>query len=63
MLIVAQHCCHVLEMASETINKYHEKKANPAPEYILSELVIQNGKNLKTRRPANRVGRQTSWSI
>jgi len=55
MTIVHQLCHQGLEKASETMTKYHDKKAKPAPVYQLGDLVMLNGKNLKTRRPARKL--------
>jgi len=45
--------CHQgVEKASETMRKYHTKKVKPAPVYQPGNLVMLNGKPLKTRRPA-----------
>jgi hypothetical protein len=34
------------------MRKYHDKNAKPAPVYQPGNLVMLDGKNLKTRRPA-----------
>jgi hypothetical protein len=36
------------------MRKYHDEKANPAPAYQTGDLVMLNGKNLKTRKPARK---------
>jgi hypothetical protein len=41
-----------LERARETMRKYYHEKVNPAPVYQPANLVMLNGKNLETRRPA-----------
>ena len=55
MRSVHQLCCQGLEKASETMRRYHDKEAKPAPVYQPGDLVILNGKNLKTRRPARKL--------
>jgi hypothetical protein len=36
------------------MRKYHDKKAKPAPVYQPGDLVMLNGKNIKTGRPARK---------
>jgi hypothetical protein len=55
MTSVHQLCRQGLEKASETIRKYHNKKAKPEPVYQPGNLVTLNGKSLKTRRPARKL--------
>jgi hypothetical protein len=55
MTRVHQLCPQGLEKASETMRKYHDRKAKPAPVYKPGDLVMLNGKNLKTRRPARKL--------
>jgi hypothetical protein len=55
MTSVHQLCRQGLEKASETIRKYHNKKAKPEPVYQPGNLVTLNGKNLNTRRPARKL--------
>jgi hypothetical protein len=55
MTSVHQLCSQGLEKASETMRKYHDRKAKPAPAYQLGDLVMLNGKNLKTSRPARKL--------
>jgi len=47
-------CRQGLEKASEMMRKYHHKNANAAPVYQLGNMVMPNGKTLKTRRPASK---------
>jgi len=55
MTSVNQLCCQGLEKASETMRKYYDKKSKPAPAYEPGDVVMLNGKNLKTRRPARKL--------
>jgi len=48
MTSVHQLCHQGLEKASETMRKYHDKKAKPAPVYQPGNLVMLHGRNLKT---------------
>ena len=55
MTSVHQLCHQGLEKASETMKKYHNWKAQPGPVYQPGDLVMLNGKNLETRRPARKL--------
>jgi len=55
MTSVNQLCCQGLEKASETMRKYYDKKSKPAQAYEPGDVVMLNGKNLKTRRPARKL--------
>ena len=37
------------------MSKYYDRKAKPAPQYKVGDLVMLNGKNLKTRRPSKKL--------
>jgi len=55
MTSVHRLCHQGLGIASEIMTKYHDRKAKPAPVYQPGNLVMLNGKNLKTRRPTRRL--------
>lgn len=55
MTSVHQLCFQGLEMATKTMRKYNDKKVKPAPVYQPGNLVMLNGRNLKTRRPARKL--------
>jgi hypothetical protein len=55
MTSVHQFCRQGLEKPSETMRKYHDKKAKLAPAYQPGDFIMLNGKNLKTRRPAKKL--------
>ena len=44
-----------LEQARDRMSNYYDRKAKPAPRYKVGDLVILNGKNLKTLRPSKKV--------
>jgi len=52
---VHQLCHQQLEKASKTMRKYDDKTAKPAPLYRPGNLVMLNGKNFKSRRPARKM--------
>jgi hypothetical protein len=41
-------CRNGLELAQETMGKYHDRHAKKPPKYSVGALVMVNGKNLKT---------------
>jgi len=55
MTSVCQLCHQGLERASEMMRNCHNQKAQPAPVYQPGDVVMLNGKNLKTRRPARKL--------
>jgi hypothetical protein len=48
-------CCRSLDHAWETMGKYHYDHAMEPPKYSVSDLVMLNGKNLKTRWPSKTI--------
>jgi len=55
MTSIHQLCRQGLEKASETLNKYHYMNAKLATVYQPGDLVMLNGKNLKSRRQARKL--------
>jgi hypothetical protein len=55
MTSVHHLCSQGLERATKTMRKYNDKKVKPAPVYQPGNLVMLNGRNLKTRRPARKL--------
>jgi hypothetical protein len=48
-------CRHGLEQAQDTMGMYHDRHAKEPPKYLVGELVMLRGKNLKTRRPSRKL--------
>jgi hypothetical protein len=48
-------CRKGLEQARETMGKYHHRPAKEPLKYSIGDLVMLNGKNLKTRRPSRKL--------
>ena len=55
MVGVHSWCLMALERSRERMSKYYDKKAQPAPQFKVGDLVMLNGRNLKTRRPPRKL--------
>jgi hypothetical protein len=52
---VHKMCMEGLKETREKMGKYHNKKSKAAPRYKEGDLVMLNGKNLRTRRPSKKL--------
>ena len=52
---VHELCVKRLEETSECIGKYYDRSQKEAPPYSVRDLVILNGKNIRTRRAAKKL--------
>ena len=52
---VHEHCVKHLEETRERMGKYYDCSRKEAPSYSVGDLVMLNGKNIRTRRAAKKV--------
>jgi transposase InsO family protein len=55
MTSVHNWCKAKLEETRERMRKYYDRKSKDAPRYKVGDLVMLNGKNLRTRRPSRKL--------
>ena len=55
MSSVHEWCLERLKDTSERMKKYYDVKVKEAPQYRVGDLVMLNGKHLKTRRPCKKL--------
>lgn len=48
-------CKEALEHTRESMRKHYDKRSKAAPKYQVGDLVMLNGKNLRTRRPSRKL--------
>jgi hypothetical protein len=48
-------CKEALEQTCESMRKHYDKRSRAAPKYQVGDLVMLNGKNLRTRRPSRKL--------
>ena len=52
---VHELCVKHLEETRERMGKYYDRSRKEAPPYSVGDLVMLNGKNIRTQRPAKRL--------
>lgn len=52
---IQEECLHQLKVVRENMGRYHDARRQTAPQFAVGSLVLLDGRNIKTRRPAKKL--------
>jgi len=52
---IHQQAKQTLENTRESMKKYYDRKATEQPSIVVGDLEMLNGKNIRTKRPSNKL--------
>jgi len=63
MKMIHKRAVEALNYTREAMKKYYDRKALQQPDYKEGDLVMLNGKNIRTKRPSKKFTSQALWTV